>query len=160
MQVAELMTWVETAEHALAQVREALSVEDPVDVAVAAIVADTSDHALAQVGGAVPEDSMALNPEPVLPQVAESHVIPDGEGEAVKSDVDAILNAAAVPHVTPEQIAELLRVAQSLGMTPEEFTAKTREFFGVESLEELPATGPKSAEVLLASMQKRVSYGA
>jgi hypothetical protein len=127
MQVAELMTWVETAEHALAQVREALSVEDP------QVLTESVPEPLTTAAVSLPDE---------------------------KSEVDAILNAAAVPQVTPEQIAELLRVAQSLGMTPEEFTAKTREFFGVESLEELPATGPKSAEVLLASMQKRVSYGA
>jgi len=135
MQVAQLMNYVETAEAALAQVRQVLAMEDPQAV-------------------------LDVDPPPLQVSDVSLPAVEVPETGAAADDVDAILDAATVPQVSAEQVAELLRVAQALGMTPEEFTAKTREFFGVESLEDLPATGPKSAEVLLASMKKRLSYGA
>jgi len=164
--MAELTEWVDIAADALSHIRAALQNPAALPGELAPIVKQVQP---------MPEDSMALNPETPLPQVPEAGVIEKPEPvqempvvekpepqdpPASQSEVDAILEAAAVPQVSAEKIAELLQVADRLGMTPEEFTQKTKQFFEVESLEQLPATGPKSAEVLLASMQKRLSYGA
>ena len=167
--LAELKQWVEIAADALGHVRDVLDNPVALPGELAPIVAEV--HSM-------PEDSMALNPEKPLQEVEETPVIEAAEvveqpvaevpaiekpepqdSPAPQSEVDAILEAAAVPQVSAEQIAELLQVAERLGMTPEEFTQKTKQFFEVDSLEQLPATGPKSAEVLMASMQKRLGYG-
>lgn len=168
--MAELTQWMEIAADALGHIREALENAPELPGELAPMVAEVQP---------MPEDSMALNPEKPLPEVEQYPVIESADvveppveevpaiekpepqdPPAPQSDVDAILEAAAVPQVSAETIAELLQVAERLGMTPEEFTQKTKQFFEVDSLEQLPATGPKSAEVLMASMQKRLSYGA